>query len=280
MNYCSFKKIMTLGCINKFVILFQSALKIQFQSEIQNFNQQKQVKNNQFYQFHSSYFLGNDVVSIFKCSLKFQIFLQCYSRNSQEFQQLLQKLLHSMGSKPCCCESPKTQFSEINIIIHQLSQEIRLPNCNPPQKPVPLQMMKSLKQEDDFGFFLVMEQYERLLRKQNPRIKSASPSWQIQTETKDFTTTYNQKKHQGNLDYQKSRSFSNTKISTASQKSTIKSILKKRSTQNQISCKQETSVTHRSFKFVHFDQVLSSKNAVQGQLKIGLKKQMFLRADN
>ncbi|CAK94723.1 unnamed protein product (macronuclear) [Paramecium tetraurelia] len=246
---------------NQFLNLFQSVTNLLLSQDI-NLNQEKQVENNQFYEFDSSYFIGNDCLNNFRCSLKFQIFLQCYSRIFLRIQQLLQKLLHSMGSKPCCCESPKNQFSEINIIIQQISQEVRLPTKNPPQKPVPLQMMKSLKQEDDFGFFLVMEQYERLLRKKNHRIRSASPNQQIQTETKEFTTTQNLKKHQGKLDYQKSRSFSNTKISTSSQKSTIKSILKKRSTQNQISYKQEKSFTHRSFKFVHFDQAVSSKNAI------------------
>ncbi|CAD8138872.1 unnamed protein product [Paramecium pentaurelia] len=180
-----------------------------------------------------------------------------------------------MGSKPCFCESPKNQYKEINIIIDQFSQEKQIP-VKTPQKPVALQMMKSLKKDDEFELFLIMEKYERLLQKQNKRYKATSPSQQIKTETKEITTTYNFYKQIGKIDYQKSKSLSNTKLSTSSQRSTIKSILKKRSTQNQISY-QQTSVPQRSFKSVHFDKVSSPKNSVQGQMHIG-KRKTFLRS--
>ncbi|CAD8132384.1 unnamed protein product [Paramecium pentaurelia] len=181
-----------------------------------------------------------------------------------------------MGSKPCCCESPNNSIKEIKIIIHQLSQEFQIP-ANIPQKPVPLQMMQSLKEEDDFGLFLVMEQYERLLHKQNYRIKSFSPSYQIQTETKDFTTTYNLKKHVQKINLKKSRSLTNSKISTSSQKSAIKSILKQKPTQNQISYKQQISAPQRSIKSVHFNPVLSPKNRISRQSQLA-KKRIFLRS--
>ncbi|CAD8054614.1 unnamed protein product [Paramecium sonneborni] len=178
-----------------------------------------------------------------------------------------------MGSKPCCYESPKNSIQEIKIIIHQLSQ---IP-ANAPQKPIPLQMMKSLKEEDDFGLFLVMEQYERLLVKQNKRIKSSSASYQIQTETKDFTTQYNFKKHKGMVDLKKSRSLTNTKISTSSQRSAIKSILKKKSAQNQMFYKQQISAPQRSIKSVHFDPVQSPKNTIQRQ-SLFAKKKVYLKS--
>ncbi|CAD8143042.1 unnamed protein product [Paramecium octaurelia] len=181
-----------------------------------------------------------------------------------------------MGSKPCCCESPRNSMKEIKIIINQISQEFQIP-VNTPSKPEPLQMMQSLKEEDDFGLFLVMEQYERLLIKQNKRNKSYSPSYQIKTETKDFTTLYNFKKHLQKFDLKKSKSLTNSKISTASQRSAIKSILKQKLTQNQISYKQQISDPQRSIKSVHFDHVLSPKNRISRQSQFA-KKRIFIKS--
>ncbi|CAD8076876.1 unnamed protein product [Paramecium sonneborni] len=179
-----------------------------------------------------------------------------------------------MGSKPCFCESPKSSIQEINIIIHQLTQ---IP-ANAPQKPIPLQMVKSLKEEDDFGLFLVMEQYERLLIKHNKRIKSTSPSHQIENKNQDIKTTYNLKKHTRKVDLKKSKSLTNTKISTSSKRSSVKSILKKKSAQNQISYEQQISAPQRSIKSVHFDFVQSPINIIQRQ-SLTAKKKVYLRSD-
>ncbi|CAD8137602.1 unnamed protein product [Paramecium pentaurelia] len=181
-----------------------------------------------------------------------------------------------MGSQPCCCKNPQDPIQEMKLKMEHrsINHQILVADL---KKPIPLEQILPLQEEDDFALFLVMEQYDRLITKSQRKSKSYSPSVDIQIISKENLTSYYLKSKNQQKPSKKTRSLT-TKLSTSFQSIGIKSILKKKELiNNKSSYFQQVSDVQKSIKSVHFDVALSPKNSINRKADV-LKKKIFLRS--
>ncbi|CAD8139989.1 unnamed protein product [Paramecium octaurelia] len=182
-----------------------------------------------------------------------------------------------MGSKPCCCKNTQDPIQEMKLKMEPMNSnhEILVADL---KKPIPLEQILPLQEEDDFALFLVMDQYDRLIIKSRAKAKSYSPAGDIQTNSRENFTSYYMKRKNHYKPSKKTRSLT-TKLSTSFQSIGIRSILKKKDlTNNKSSYFQQISDVQKSIKSVHFDVVQSPKNSINRQTDVLKKKKMFLKS--
>ncbi|CAK78886.1 unnamed protein product (macronuclear) [Paramecium tetraurelia] len=181
-----------------------------------------------------------------------------------------------MGSQPCCCKTPQDPIQEMKLKMEQRNTNFQIFVADL-KKPIPLEQILPLQEEDDFALFLVMEQYDRLITKNKRKSKSYSPHVDILSISKENLTSYYLKSKSKQKPSKKTRSLT-TKLSTSFQSQGIRSILKKKELiNNKSQYFQQVSDVQKSVKSVHFDVALSPKNSINRKVNV-LKKKIFLRS--
>ncbi|CAD8047208.1 unnamed protein product [Paramecium primaurelia] len=182
-----------------------------------------------------------------------------------------------MGSQPCCCKNTQDPIQEMKLKMEprKSNHEIFVADL---KKPIPLEQILPLQEEDDFALFLLMDQYDRLIVKNKTKAKSYSPACDIQTNSRENFTSYYLKRKIHHKPSKKTRSLT-TKLSTSFQSIGIRSILKKKELiNNKAQYFQQISDVQKSIKSVHFDVALSPKNNINRQGDVLKKRKLFLKS--
>ncbi|CAD8047405.1 unnamed protein product [Paramecium sonneborni] len=203
--------------------------------------------------------------------------LYCQLEVLKKPNQKQQTIQQSMGSSPCCCKNTQDTIQEMKLKIEPRNSNHDNMVADL-KKPIPLQQIMPLQEEDDFALFLVMEQYDRLLIKNKRKSKSYSPGGDVQTFSRENLTSYYLKGKHHQKPSKKTRSLT-TKLSTSFQSIGIRSILKKKElSNNKSSYFQQISDAQKSIKSVHFDVALSPRNSINRKVDVWKKKKIFLRS--